>query len=84
MIVADAGSIVSATISLAPEKYVSGLYIKDDVCPLCLGSTDAANRMAASLHLTFEKLSNIGSCDWVHKQCFETLPLRNDLPGFPA
>lgn len=84
MIGADAGSIISATISLAPVKYISGLYIKNDVCPLCLGSTDVADRMAASLHLTFEKLSNIGSCAWVHKECFESLPLRNDLPGFPA
>ncbi|MEQ1762843.1 MAG: hypothetical protein ABL984_06805 [Pyrinomonadaceae bacterium] len=80
----DFGQIISATISLAPEKYISGLYIQDEICPLCLESTVSSERLAGSLSLTFEKIDNIGSCIWVHKQCFESLPLRDDLPRFPA
>ena len=83
LIASDLGPIIAATISLVPEKYIHSIYFSDEFCPLCLESTVMSDRLASSLHAKFESIENISSCAWVHRLCFESLPLREDLPGFP-
>lgn len=80
----DLGPIVSATISLVPEQYVSGVYFQNEICPLCLSSTISSKRSPANLQPRFENLEGLAACVWVHNDCFEDLPLENNLPGFPA
>lgn len=80
---ADFGKIVAATIASTPEKYISETCFHDENCPLCLQSTISTNRLAGSLYPTFEKIDNLGFGVWVHKKCFESLPLRDEQPGVP-
>jgi hypothetical protein len=79
----DFDELVAATISLAPEQYVTRLYFPVNECPLCSATTSIDDALPASLHAVFSRMS-LGVCVWVHKDCLEHLPLLQELPPFPA
>lgn len=55
----DFGAIVSASISLVPEKYVPGIFFSSDNCLLCRRSTVAMDRLAANFHPIFITINGI-------------------------
>jgi hypothetical protein len=80
----DFGNLLSATISLAPTQYVAGLYFPVNECPLCSSAASIEYSLPASLNAGFEKIEALGVFVWVHRNCFEQLPLLQELPPFPA
>ncbi|MBK9152901.1 MAG: hypothetical protein IPM25_01500 [Chloracidobacterium sp.] len=80
----DFGNLVSATVSLAPVQYVKGLYFPVNECPLCYSDASNKDSLPASLNARFERIKALGVFVWVHRDCFEKLPLLQELPPFPA
>ena len=77
------GPVREILIALVPDKYVSCAGISSDSCPLCSGSTNPDDRLAAQLQLNFERIENIATLVWVHRQCFDDQEATDELPGFP-
>jgi len=80
----DFGKLISATISLAPEQFIEGIYFPVNECPICLLTTTPDDSIAASLNPTFEQTQGLGVFVWVHSECFETLTLSYEPTTFPA
>jgi hypothetical protein len=72
--VASFGKIVSVTISADPAAYSEKNWRQSEVCPVCGTTTAGKDRLAASLHPTFENGFSYGLGVWVHPSCFENCP----------
>ncbi len=80
----DFGKLISATISLAPEQFIEGLYFPAYECPICLLATTPNDSIAASLNPIFEQIQGSGVFVRVHSECFETQTLSDEPTPFPA
>src|SRR5437868_4942018 len=90
---AGLGAVRSATISLVPPEYVGGSFVggsfvggsffATDVCPLCSKSTEPVQRIAASLHPKFERITGVSFGVWVHQSCFDRLEVSDQPTPFP-
>ncbi len=70
----DFGKIVSVTISENPAEFSDKGWRETDYCPICGQTTVGAQRLAATIHPTFETGFSYGVGVWVHGLCFEKCP----------
>ena len=80
----DFGVVASSTITRAPEQFVDLLYFSSEECILCsMMIEEQAQKIPASLNLKFESINSLGFSVWVHRKCFEALPLSKDTGPIP-
>lgn len=80
----DFGIVESAAITEAPSHFVDFLYFSKEECALCSRFIEGhTQKIPASLSLDFERIKNLGICVWVHRRCFEALPVSYDPASIP-
>ena len=80
----DLGPPLSALVSKIPDQYIKDLFFPTDICPICGEiAEDPATRYAVSLHPEFERIKALGASVWVHKTCFEVLPVSDKPTPIP-
>ncbi len=76
----DFGPSISVLVSKIPEQYIAKMYFPTKDCPLCSNpANDPETTFAASLTLEFERIKRLGVSVWVHRECFDKLPI-SDKP----
>ena len=77
----DFGPPLSAVASKVPEQYIEKMYYPTRFCPLCTQpASNFESIYAASLSIEFERIKNLGVSVWIHRECFDSLPL-SDKPS---
>jgi hypothetical protein len=77
------GQPESATLSLDPPRFVERVWRESECCPVCGGSTAAADRLPASLHPQWANGLSVGIGVWVHRTCFESCAVADEPTPIP-